>query len=125
MDSGSFTDQEGKIRQPPMPVHVPFMGHKEMALPGATLPCQPPPHCLFLPTFYCPLLSLSLPTPHPSADPKTVAFSKLSLAFPDLLPQAGKVSLLAELGRAGLGPRPGMPKGETMPASRAPSCPAL
>lgn len=90
MDSGSFTDPEGEIRQPSRPVYVPFMGHKEMALPGATLPCQPPPHCLFLPIFYCPLLSFSLPMPRPSADPRTIAFSKLLLAFPDLLPQAGE-----------------------------------
>lgn len=87
VDSGrSFTDPEGEIRLSVMPVYVPFMGHKEMAPPGATLLCQPPPHCLLLPIFYCPLLSLSLATPHPGADPKTITFSELLLASPDLLP---------------------------------------
>lgn len=109
VDSGwSFTDLEGEIRPSLMPLYVPFMGHKEMAPLGAWLPCQPPPLCLSLPLFYCPLLSSSLPTPHPGADPETITPSKLLLAFPDLLPQARKVTLLAGLGRAWLGPQPGM-----------------
>lgn len=91
-----------------MPVYVPFMGHKEMAPPGATLRCQPLPHCPFLPIFYCPLLSFSLPTPHPGADLETTAFSQLLLAFPDLLPQPRKVASLAGLARAWLGPQRGV-----------------
>lgn len=95
-----------------MPVYVPFIGHKEMVPLGTTLLCQhrTPPHtyCLFLTTFYGPLLSFSLPKPHPSADPKTITFLKLLLAFPDLLPQAQKVTLLAGLVRAWLGPQPRM-----------------
>lgn len=93
-----------------MPVYVPFIGHKEIALPGATLWCQHPPpatvsFCLF---FYCPLLSFSLPMPHPGADRKTITFFKLLLAFPDLLPLAQKVTLLVGLVRAWLEPQPGM-----------------
>ena len=63
---------------------------------------------LSLPIFYCPLLSCSLPRPHPAADRKTIAFFKPLLVFPDLLPHAQKVTLLAGLVRAWLGPQPGM-----------------
>lgn len=110
-----------------MPVYVPFMGHKEMAPPGATLLCQPLPHCPFLPIFYCPLLSCSLPTPHPGADLKTTAFFQLLLAFPDLLPQPRQVTLLAGLGRAWLGPQHGTARAARNSASAAEawSCPGL
>lgn len=104
-----------------MPVYVPFMGHKEMAPPGAAFLCQPPPHCLSLPTFYCPLLSFSLPRPHPGADPKTITFFKLLLALPDLLPQALKVTLLAGLVRAWLGPE----RGQFYQHSRDPELPCF
>lgn len=48
------------------------------------------------------------PTPHPGADLKTAAFSQPLLASPDLLPQPRKVTLLAGLVRAWLGPQSGM-----------------
>ena len=119
---------EGEIRLLPMPVYVPFEGYKEMAPLGAMLLCQRPPshHCLFLPIFYCPLLSFFLPKPHPGAEPKTITFLKLLLAFPDLLPQAQKVTLLAGLVRAWLGPQPWMVTGGSYAGTaETRSCPAL
>lgn len=70
-----------------MPVYMPFMGHKEMVPLGATLLCQtPPPTVSFCLSFIVHSYLSPSPLPTLTADPKTITFFKLLLAFPDLLP---------------------------------------
>lgn len=108
-----------------MPVSMPFEGYKRWHPWGPCSRANAPPLRLFLPRFYCPLLSFSLPKPHPGAEPKTITFLKLLLAFPDLLPQAQKETLLAGLVRAWLGPQSQMVVvGEFCWHSETQSCPA-
>lgn len=87
---------------------------------GGLPPCQPPlpptvSLCLsFIVHSYlspCPCLAL-VQSPRP-------CLLKLLLAFPDLLPLARNVILLAGLPRAWPGPSPGQPKGGTLPARQS------
>lgn len=85
-----------------------------MAPQGPGFPASSP--SLSLSAFYCPLLSFPSTRPTLVQVPKTITFFKLLLDFPDLLPQARKVTLSAGLVRAWLGPQTCMAReGEILP----------